>query len=99
MLPACQLTNAADLAVDCPQTRAVALAPNHALVIGGRDLAAPLNQGAVGIKEKESIVQGSAITLVDANGHDNTRLLASFADGVGGRRRHGHCLVEQLPVL
>jgi len=52
VLPACQLANASHLAVDSPQARAVALAPDHALVIGGRDLAAPLGQGAVSIKEK-----------------------------------------------
>ena len=62
-------------------------------------LAAPLDQGAVGIKEKLGVVQGSAVTLVDADGHDNSRLLGSVADGVGGRRRHRHRLVEQLPLL
>ena len=74
MLPARQLANAADLAVNGAQTGAVALAPDHALVIGGRDLAAALNQGAVGIKEQLGVVQGSAVTLVDADGHDNSRL-------------------------
>ena len=61
--------------------------------------AAPLNQRAIGIKEKLCVVQGSAVALVDADGHDNSRLLASFADGVDGRRRHRHRLVEQLQVL
>ena len=75
VLPACQLANAADLAVDGAQARAVALAPDHALVIGGRDLAAPLNQGAIGIEEKLGVVEGSAVTLVDADGHDDSRLL------------------------
>ena len=78
MFPACELANAADLAVNGAQTRAVALAPNHALVIGGRDLAAPLDQGAVGIKEKLGVVQRSAVTLVDADGHDNARLLGKL---------------------
>ena len=99
VLPARQLTNAADLAVDGAQTGAVSLAPDHALVIGGRDLAAPLDQGAVGIKEKLGVVQGSAVALVDADGHDNSRLFASFADGVGGRRGHRHRLIEQLQML
>ena len=85
VLPARQLADAANLAVDGAQARAVALAPDHALVIGGRDLAAPLDQGAVGIEEKLGVVQGSAVTLVDADGHDDSRLPGSFADGVGGR--------------
>ena len=72
---------------------------SDALVISRRYLAAPLNQGAVGIKEKLGVVQGSAVTLVDADGHNNSRLLASLADGVGGGRRHRHRLVEQLQVL
>src|SRR5918912_3742718 len=81
VLPAGELANAADLAVDGAQTRAVALAPDHALVMGGLDLAAPLNQGAVGIKEKLGVVQGSAVTLVDADGHNDSGMFASFADG------------------
>ena len=99
MLPACQLANAADLAVDGAQARPIALAPDHALVIGRRDLAAPLNQGAVGIEEQLSVVQGSAVTLVDANGHNNFGLPGSFADGVRGRRRDRYRLIEQLPLL
>jgi hypothetical protein len=94
VLPACQLTNAADLAIDGAQARAVSLAPDHALVIGGRDLAAPLEQDAVGIEEKLGVVQGSAVTLVHADGHDDSRLPGSFADGVRDRGRHRHCLVE-----
>jgi len=50
VLPARQLTNAADLAVNGAQTRAVALPPDHALVVGGRDFAASLDQPAVGIE-------------------------------------------------
>src|SRR6266496_3618371 len=99
MFPARELTNAADLTVNGSKTRPVTLAPDHALVIGRRDFAAPLNQGAVSIKEKLGVVQGSAITLVDADGHYNSRLSASLADGVGGGRRHRHRLIEQLEVL
>ena len=99
VLPARQLTNAADLAVNGAQARPVALPPDHALVISGRDLAAPLDQGAVGIEEKLRVVEGSAVTFVDADGHDDSRLFAGFADGIGGRRRHRHRLIEQLEVL
>ena len=86
MLPARQLTNAADLAVNGAQARTVALTPDHALVIRGRDLAAPLNQGAVGIEEQLRVVERSTVTFVDADGRDNSRLFAGFADGIGGRR-------------
>jgi len=45
--------------------------------MGGRDLASSLNQRAVGIKEKLRVVQGSAVTLVDADGDNDARLQAS----------------------
>src|SRR5258705_5503783 len=99
MLPTRQLTNAADRAVDGAQTRAVALAPDHALVIRRRDLATPLNQPAVGIEQKLSVVHGVAVTLVDADGDDHLRLSARIADGVGRGRWHRHGLIEQFHVL
>ena len=43
--------------------------------------------------------QGSAVTLVDADGDDDSRLPGSFANGIRGGRRHRHFLVEQLPLL
>ena len=76
MLPARQLPDAANLAVHGAQAGTVTLAPDRALVISGRDRAAPLNQGAVGIEEEMGVVQGSAITLVDPDRYDNARLLA-----------------------
>jgi hypothetical protein len=33
------------------------------------DLAAPLDQGAVGIEEKLCVVEGSTVAFVDADGH------------------------------
>src|SRR5262245_58330819 len=85
MLPARQLTNAADLAVYGAQTRTVTLTPDHTLVVGGRDLAAPLEQGAVGIEQKLSVVHSSAVTLVHADRNDDPRLLGSRPDDVRGR--------------
>src|SRR5215207_7025979 len=99
MLPARELPDAADLAIDGAEARPVPLAPDHALMIGGRDLAAPLDQGAVGIEEKLCVVQGSAVTLVHADGHDDSRLPGGIADGVRGGGRHRHGLVEQLQLL
>src|SRR5258705_5599197 len=99
MLPTRQLTNAADGAVDGAQTRAVTLAPDHALVIRRRDLATPLNQPAVGIEQKLSVVHGVAVTLVNADGDDHLRLSARIADGMGRGRWDRHGLIEQFHVL
>src|SRR5262249_33887186 len=99
MLPASQLTNATDLGVNGAQAGAVALTPDHALVVSGRDLAPSLHQRAVGIEEKLGIIQRAAVTLVDTDGNDYPRLLGSFPDGVGGRRRHRHGLAEQLALF
>jgi len=66
VLPARQLTDATNLAVNCPQAGSVALAPDHTLVIRRSGFAPPLNQGAVGIKQKLRVVEGSTVTFVDA---------------------------------
>jgi hypothetical protein len=63
-----------------------------------RDLAAPLKQCAVGVEQQLRVVQGVAVALVDADGHDHARLF-HVADGVRGRRRHSHRLVDQPKVL
>ena len=97
--PSMQLTNATDLAVNGVQTRAVAVTPNHALVVGGRYLAAPVDQRAVGVEQKLGVIQGSSVTLVDADGDSDCRPLGNCADSVRSKRRHCHCLVEQLPLL
>ena len=86
MLPAGELADAPNLAIDGPQPGTVALSPDHALVVRGRDLAAPLKQGAVSVKEQLSVVNRSPVPLVDADGYDNTRLFAGFADGIRGGR-------------
>jgi hypothetical protein len=99
MLPTRQLANAADRAVCGAETRAVALTPDHALVIGRRDRAAPLNQRAVGVEEQLRVVQGFAVALVDADGCHHPRLLARVADGVGRGGWHRHGMIEQLQVL
>ena len=64
--------------------------------MGRGDLAAPLNQRAIGVEQKPGVVNGSAITLVDAKGHNNSRLFASFTNGVGRRGRNRHGLLQQI---
>ena len=51
VLPARQLADSSDGAVDDLQTRRVALTPENLLVIGRRELAAPLKQRAVGVEQ------------------------------------------------
>ena len=83
MLPARQLTDAPDGAVDSSQPRTVALAPDHAFMVGRRNLAATLDQGAVSIEQQLSVVDRPAVALVDANGHHHSGLPAGFADRNG----------------
>jgi hypothetical protein len=68
-------------------------------VIRRRDLAAPLDQRTIGIEEQLRVVHRFAVTLVDADGYHDPRLLARVADCVGRSRRHHHGLIEQLQVL
>jgi hypothetical protein len=87
----------AAIAVKQPPEIAPMLAP--ALVVSGHDLAAPLNQRAVGVEEKLGIVESSTVSFVDADGHDDSRLLLRVADGIGSRRWYRYRLIEQLEVL
>ncbi len=66
VLPASQLPDAAHGGVGRAEPVALALPPDHALVIRGRDLPAALHQGAVGVEEELRIVEGAVIALVDA---------------------------------
>jgi hypothetical protein len=54
---------------------------------------------SVGVEEQLRVVQGSTVSLFDADRHDNIRLPGSLVDGVRGRRWHGYRLIEQLPML
>ena len=96
MLIARQLTDAPDCAVDGMQPRTVALAPDHAFMVGRRNLATTLNQGAVSIEEQLRIVDCPAVAFVDSDGHHHSGLLAGFANCVGSGGWHGYGLVKQL---
>ena len=99
VFPACQLSHAPNGTIDSSQSRTVALAPDHALMVGRRQFAAMLDQRAVRIEKQLSIVDRSAIALIDANGRHHACLPASFTDRECCRRRHCHCLLEQYKVL
>src|ERR1700754_4606902 len=63
VLPARQLTDPPDSAVNRPQTRAVALPPDHPFVVGRRRLAPALHQRAVGVEEQLCVENGSAVAF------------------------------------
>src|SRR6185437_12473354 len=67
MLPARQLANASDGAVDRTQPGTVAPAPDHALMIGRSDFSPTLDQGAVSIEQQLCVIERAAIALVDAD--------------------------------
>ena len=98
MLPACQLADAADRAVDGPQPGAIALPPDHAFMVGRGDLAATLDQGAVGVEQQLRVVERAAVALVDADGHHHPGLPGRPRRWLGGGRGHGYRLIEQ-PVV
>ncbi|MNP20696.1 hypothetical protein D3C76_1132800 [compost metagenome] len=99
MFPAGQCADAADGAVGGAQAGAIALAPDHALVIGGGYLASVLDKRAVGVEQQLSVVDRAAIALVDADTGDEVGFAAGFADLAGDVRGHGDRLFEQLEVL
>jgi hypothetical protein len=95
MLPARQLTDASDGAVDSFQPRTIALTPDHAFVVGRRNLATALDQGAVSIEQQLRIVERAAVALVDADGRHYACLPAGIADRQDYGRRHRHSLFKQ----
>ncbi|MDT4888894.1 hypothetical protein FQZ97_1255220 [compost metagenome] len=68
-------------------------------MIGRRNLAPRLNQGAVRIEQQLSVVEGAAIAFIDADGHDHVGVLRGFADRIGSRGRDNDGLVQQFVVL
>src|SRR6188472_2691262 len=84
MLPACQLADPADGAVYRAQPRAIALAPNHALMERGTDLAPTLDQGAICVEQQLRVVERTYVALVDTYRHHHPGLPRSLSDGLCG---------------
>ena len=99
MLEAGQLADAADLGIHRAQARTVTLAPDHALEMRRRDLAAALHQRAVGIKEQLRVVDGAAVTLVDADRHHHAGLACRLGNRIRCGGRNSDCLLQQSQVL
>src|SRR5215471_20396605 len=84
MFPTRQLPDAAGCAVDGATPRAVALSPDHTLVIGRRDLSTSLNQPPVGVEEQLRVVERFAVAFVDADRHDYSSGPAGITNRVRG---------------
>jgi hypothetical protein len=83
VLPAGELPDTPNGAIDGAQARAITLAPDHTLMIGWRDLAAALDQRTVRVEEKLRIVDRAAVALIDADRDDHVRLLRGLDDRIG----------------
>ena len=90
VLPAGERADAADGGVDDAEPAAVALAPDHALVEGGRDLAPLEDELAVGVEDELRIVERAVIALVDAEHDDDAMRARRGGDRVRHRPRHDH---------
>lgn len=58
-----------------------------------------LNQGAVGIEQQLRVVQRTAVTFIDADGHHHAGLSGGGADGLGSSRRDSDGLIQQFQVF
>src|SRR4249919_1123984 len=99
VLEAGQLADAADLGVHGAQARAITLAPDHAFEMCWRDLAATLHERAIGIKEQLRVVDGAAVALVDADGHNHVGFASSLGNRIRGGGGDGHRLLQQAHVF
>ncbi len=90
MLPAGKRADAPDRGVDDLKPGAVALAPDHPLMEGRRDLAALRGEPAVGVEHELRIVERAVIALVDAEHDHDAVALRRCRDRVGHRPRHHH---------
>ena len=78
---------------------AVALAPDHALVEGGRDLAAGEFQRAVGVEDDLGVVERAVVAFVHAEDDDHVVTPCGGADGVGDGAGDGDGVFVEPDVL
>ncbi|ORW35102.1 hypothetical protein AWC17_22510 [Mycobacterium nebraskense] len=95
VLPAGQLTDATDGAVDGAQPTTVALSPDHPFVVRRTDLATALNQGAVGVEEQLGVEQRAAGTFVHPYRDHDVRSAGGCTDCVRRQRRYRHRFSHQ----
>src|SRR5262245_39575178 len=98
MLPTRQLAYATDSTIDSYESAAVALAPHHPFVEGGRDLAPTLDQCAVRVEKQLRVVHGATVAFVDPDGDDHASAAGGLADCMRRRRGHGDRLLQQPDV-
>jgi hypothetical protein len=98
VLPAGQRTDAAHGGVDHLQARAVAHAPDHALVVGRRDLAALERERAVGVEHQLRVVEAAVVALVHAEHHHHAACAGALGHGLRDRAGHHHRALHQPQV-
>ena len=99
VLPAGQGPHAAHGGGHGAQAAAVALAPNHALVVGGRDFTAVQYQFAGGVEHQLGVVKRTVVALVHAQHHHHAALAGGGGHQLGERPRHHHGLVVEGQVV
>src|SRR6202041_2095168 len=98
VLPARELAHAADGGVDGTEAVALALPPDHPLVVRRRDLPAPLHESAVGVEEELRVVEGAAVTLVDAERDHDPETPRRLRHGIDGGPGNDDRLLVELEV-
>ena len=88
-----------DRTVGGAQPRAIALPPDHALVVGGGDFAAMLDQRAVSVEQQLGVIKRATITLVDADAGHDTGFAARCTYLPSDIRGHDDCLLKQAQML
>src|SRR4030088_41186 len=88
VLPACKRADTTNRCFHDLETAAVTLAPNHALMIGGCDLASLQRYPSVSIEDELSVEETPVVTLVHSQYHDHAVPTCLCSDGIGDRTRH-----------
>jgi hypothetical protein len=81
------------------QARPVALAPDHALVIGGGDLAALERQRAIGVEDQLRVVERAAVAFIDAHHQHHGMAARGGAQRLRHRAGNGDGLIIQRRCL
>ena len=99
VLPAGERADAAHRRLDHREPGPVALPPDHALVIGRRDLPALQLQRTVRVEDQLRVIERAVIALVDPE-HDHHPVPARCCrDGVRHRPRHAHRMLVEAQML
>ena len=98
VFPARQGAHPPDGGIHHLQPGAVALPPDHAFMVGRRDLAPLEHQFAAGIENQLGIVERAAIAFVHPQDDHDAAQTRALADGTGDLPRHHDGLFIQLEM-